>query len=101
MEVQQGYVHDSWEAKLHHWVVRTLISYSPQWGEGLPHISVHLNTGWGVKTYGFGLSGPHSKGVPVTPYHLRLDITVIADSDSMLGCQRCPKTLLCSALVLI
>lgn len=52
-----------------------------------------------VQTYGFGCSSPH-KGVPVTPHYLSLDIaldvTIMADSDSILHCQKCPKSLLSS-----
>ena len=43
--------------------------------------------------------GP-SKGIPVIPHYLSLgivlDITVMADSDSILDCQRHPESLLCS-----
>ena len=47
----------------------------------------------------FGVSWVPSKGVPVTPHYLSpdiaVDITVTADSDSTLNCERCPKSALC------
>lgn len=47
----------------------------------------------------FGHSEPHPKGVPITPHYLSLylalDITLMADSDSILYCQSVQKV--CSA----
>ena len=48
---------------------------------------------------GLGITGP-SQGHSVAPWsfgnNLALDINVMADSDSMLDCQNCPESPLCS-----
>lgn len=48
----------------------------------------------------FGACWAPPKGIPVTPHYLSLDIALdtplMANGDSILYCQRCPKRLLCS-----
>ena len=82
------------------WVVGALSSQSPRRGGGTTHICVQMESLSKCPALWFWAFQSSSKGVPIMPHYFSLDIAlgipVMADSDSMLDCQRCPKSLLCS-----
>lgn len=93
VEVPLGSECDPGTARLEHRVVGALSSYGPQ-GVEVPCIQVSRLVVLG--------SWAPPKGIPLTSHYLSLeitlDITVMAESDPLLDCPRCPRSPLCSAL---
>ena len=100
--VQQSSQHDPWRSQARASNGRNSESFSQHWA-AVPIISVSRWSRYpSVQTWGFGHSGPIPRAFPL---HLitsvlgsaPLDITVMADIDSIWIVRKCPKSLLSTA----